>query len=126
MHAGGPEEHISLHTLQVGVTAAELAAHRFQIQHLLVQLFPGRPVAAGDIAAEFQQQPHQGPVADAQAQDGDLLAPQGSEILFKGHNFTPLSSQSKNRSQRTSSQPSVSKASRMASLRICSLAFSTG
>ena len=68
---------------QVVLPKPEMAACPLQGQHRLVQLLPGHPVAAGDIAAVFQQQLHQGPVADSQAQHCNFLPPQGIEILVK-------------------------------------------
>ena len=61
--------------IMIAFTHPELAAAFLQFQNFRVQFLPGRPVAAGNIAAEFQQQPHQGPVADTETQNGDLLSP---------------------------------------------------
>ena len=61
----------------------ELAAQLLQLQHLRIQLFPGSAVTAGDLTAKFQQQPHQGAVADPQTQHGDFLIFQRSKVGFK-------------------------------------------
>ena len=73
MHTGRAEQHIRFHPIQVAIPQAQFGAQLFQLQDLRVQLLPGGTVAARHPAAEFQQQPHQGPVADTQAQHGNLL-----------------------------------------------------
>ena len=83
VHARGPEHHIGLHPVQVSVPHPEGTAGFFQRQDLRIQLLPGGPVTAGHIAAEFQQQPHQRPVADPQPQHRDPLSPEGRKIAFK-------------------------------------------
>ena len=61
--------------LQGVVLLLTAGAHALQLQNAFIQLFPGGAVTAGDIAAKFQQQLYNGLVADAQTQQGDLLAP---------------------------------------------------
>ena len=63
----GAEDQVSLHPIQIIIAGSQLAAALFQFQHLVIQLLPGCPVAAGHRAAKLQQQPHQGAIADAKA-----------------------------------------------------------
>ena len=86
MHTGGPEQHIRLNSIQIVLAYGEFTTHRFQFQNFRIQLFSGGPVTAQNGAAEFQQQPHQRAVADAQTQNCDLFPPQGSEICLKCRN----------------------------------------
>ena len=83
VHAGGAEDHIGLDAVEVRVAQAQNAAVFLQLQDLVLQLFAGSAVTAGDIAAELEQQPDQGAVTDAQTQHGDSLAPQGLKIMVK-------------------------------------------
>ena len=83
MHSRRAEHHIGADTVQVALPHAQPAACRFQRQHFGIQLFPGGFVTAGDITAIFQQQPHQGTVADPQPQNRYFLSLQGMEIIFK-------------------------------------------
>ena len=73
VHTGGTEHQVRLQAVQVSIAHAELAACGFQVQNLLIQLLPGRLIAAQHLAAKFQQQPHQRAVADTQAKYGDFL-----------------------------------------------------
>ena len=83
VHSRGTENHIRLHAIQIIFPDMQSAARLFQLQHLPVQLFPGGFVAAGDIAAEIQQQPHQRPIADTQTQHRDFFVLQRVKILRK-------------------------------------------
>ena len=63
---------------------------------MLLQLVPQGPqglpgffVAGGDGNAPLQQQPDQGPVADADADDGHGLVPQRVQIFLKLHGYAP-------------------------------------
>ncbi|SCJ64725.1 Uncharacterised protein [uncultured Blautia sp.] len=63
---------------------------------MLLQLVPQGPqglpgffVAGGDANAPLQQQPDQGPVADADADDGHGLVPQRVQIFLKLHGYAP-------------------------------------
>ena len=58
VHTGGAEHHIRRQIIQVIFSHPQMTARLLQRQHLRIQLLPGRLVAAGNIAAEFQQQPH--------------------------------------------------------------------
>ena len=79
----GTYRHIGLDAVEVSVAQAQLAALGFQLQDLVLQFFSGGTVTAGDIAAEVQQQPDQGAIADTQTQHGNALAPQGFKIMVK-------------------------------------------
>ena len=69
----------------------KLATQLFKLQYFIVQLFPGGFVTARYLAAEFQQQPHQGPIADPQAQNSNGLVPEARKIVFKSiHSDTRL------------------------------------
>ena len=79
MQAGGAENNIALQPLQIIRPHLQAAATGLQGQDLGLQLFIGRGVAAGDVAAGLEQHAHQGPVADPQAEHQDLFARQGLE-----------------------------------------------
>ena len=83
MHPGGAEQDVRLHAVQIPLPDTQLAAQFFQLQNLRVQLFPGGLITAGYVAAIFQQQPHQGAVADPKAQHGDFFMFQGRKVFFK-------------------------------------------
>ncbi len=83
VHSGGPEHQVGGQIIQVAVADTQLGTLDFQVQHLSVQLFPGGPVAANDAAAVFQQQPHQGPIADPQPQHHDGTMPPGGDFFFQ-------------------------------------------
>ena len=79
LQAGGAEDHVAGQILQIVRPCLQAAAPGLQGEHLLLQLFIGRGVAAGDVAAMLQQHAHQGPVADAQTEHQDFFAGQGIE-----------------------------------------------
>ena len=83
VHSRGTEHHIRLHTVQIPFPHVKLAAHLLQLQYFLVQLLPRRLVAAQNLAAKFQQQTNQRPVAHAQSQHCNSLAPKIFKIAFK-------------------------------------------
>ena len=83
VHSRGAEHHIGADPVQVALPHAQPAACRFQRQHFLIQLFPGGFVTAHYLTVIFQQQPHQGAIADPQPQHRYFLPLQGMEIIFK-------------------------------------------
>ena len=83
VHTGGPEENIRLHTVQVSFSHPELTAPIFQLQHLGIQLLPRGPVAARHIAAVFQQQLYQRPIADPKPKHRYFFTLQRGKIRFK-------------------------------------------
>ena len=74
------EYDVARKTVQIVRPQVELRAAAFEVQDLVVQLIPGRLVAAGDVNAVVQQQTDQRTVADADAQHQNALAAQRFKI----------------------------------------------
>ena len=72
VHTGGAEQHLRFYPIQVAIPQAQFGTQLFQLQDFRIQLLPGCTVTARHPAAKFQQQPHQGPVADPKAQHSDF------------------------------------------------------
>ena len=87
--AGGPEDHVLRQALQVVLPQLQAAAVLLQLVPQGPQGLPGFFVAGGDGNAPLQQQPDQGPVADADADDGHGLVPQRVQIFLKLHGYAP-------------------------------------
>ena len=87
--AGGAEDHVRRQVLQVVLPQLQAAAVLLQLVPQGPQVLPGFFVAGGDANAPLQQQPDQGPVADADADDGHGLVPQRVQIFLKLHGYAP-------------------------------------
>ena len=85
--AGGAEDYVLRQVRQIVLPQLQPAAVGGQLRPQVsqVRLF----VPAGDGDPPIQQQADQGPVADADADDGHGLAPQGVQICFKVHGYAP-------------------------------------
>ena len=83
--ARGAEDHVLGKILKISVPQLELCPGSLQLAGQRAQLFPAAAVAGGDGDTLPQQQPQQGRIADADADNGHGSAPQPVNIFPQGH-----------------------------------------